>query len=90
MNHTYKDCQSCGMPLKRDSKGGGTNADGSTSAKYCSHCFINGTFTHPEITTAVAMQALVANKMATMGFPRFITGLFTKKIPKLERWRPNA
>ena len=78
------------MPLKRDAKGGGINADGSTSAKYCSHCFINGAFTHPEITTAAAMQALVADQMVKMGFPRFITGLFTRKIPNLERWRHDA
>ena len=32
-------CQSCGMPLSRDSLGGGTNADGSSSTEYCSHCF---------------------------------------------------
>ena len=25
---TYKNCQSRGMPLQRDEKGGGTNADG--------------------------------------------------------------
>lgn len=25
---TYKNCQSCGMPMKSDPKGGGTNADG--------------------------------------------------------------
>jgi hypothetical protein len=29
MSETNKNCQSCGMPLKRDLKGGGTNADGS-------------------------------------------------------------
>ena len=32
---TYKNCQSCGMPLSRDPNGGGTNADGSASAMYC-------------------------------------------------------
>ena len=26
-------CQSCGMPLSKDAKGGGTNADGSRSTK---------------------------------------------------------
>ena len=30
-NPHYKNCQSCGMPLRRDEKGGGTNADGSKS-----------------------------------------------------------
>jgi hypothetical protein len=29
MEKVYKNCQSCGMPLKKDAKGGGTNADGS-------------------------------------------------------------
>ena len=27
MDKEFKNCQSCGMPLKRDEKGGGTNAD---------------------------------------------------------------
>jgi len=36
MDASYKNCQSCGMPLKRDEKGGGTNADGSKSVMYCS------------------------------------------------------
>lgn len=31
MKHTFKNCQSCGMPLKKDEKGGGTNTDGSKS-----------------------------------------------------------
>ena len=26
MEKVYKNCQSCGMPLKKDEKGGGTNA----------------------------------------------------------------
>ncbi|MBI4622146.1 MAG: hypothetical protein HY736_02860 [Verrucomicrobia bacterium] len=28
---TYKYCQSCGMPTKRDKQGGGTDADGGRS-----------------------------------------------------------
>ena len=32
MQTTYKNCQSCGMPLKRDQEHGGTEADGSRSA----------------------------------------------------------
>jgi hypothetical protein len=30
-------CQSCGMPLSKDEKGGGTEADGRKSSQYCSH-----------------------------------------------------
>ena len=37
MDTIYKNCQSCGMPMKRDPQRGGTNADGSKSTMYCSH-----------------------------------------------------
>ena len=79
------ECQSCGMPLKRDEKGGGTNADGSVSAEYCSHCYVDGKFTDPNLT-AEKMQDLVLGKMKEMRFPGFIAKQFTKDIPKLKRW----
>ena len=87
MEKVYKFCQSCGMPLKKDEKGGGTNADGSKSVKFCSYCYQDGKFFNPEITTAKEMQAFVKVKMKEMGFPGFLTGFFTYGIPKLERWR---
>ncbi len=82
----YKNCQSCGMPLKKDPNGGGTQADGSTSAKYCSYCFQEGEFTQPDFTAA-DMQSFSKGKLQEMGFPGFLAGFFTKGIPKLERWR---
>lgn len=85
MEKTYDNCQSCGMPLKRDINGGGTNADGSKSAKYCSHCYDSGSFTLPDITLD-QMQDLVKSKLKGKGFPGFLAGFFTKGIPKLERW----
>jgi hypothetical protein len=54
MEKTYKNCQSCGMPLKRDEKGGGTNADGRKSTMFCSHCYENGKFTQPDITVRIS------------------------------------
>jgi len=86
MQTTYKNCQSCGMPLKRDEQGGGTNADGSKSLVYCSHCYQRGIFVLPDITVT-QMQERVQQKMSEMGFPRFLSGFFTRKIPKLERWQ---
>jgi hypothetical protein len=86
MEKTYKNCQSCGMPMKRDPQGGGSNADGSKSTMYCSHCYQNGAFTLPDYT-ARQMQELVKGKLREMGFPGFLTGLFTRGIPKLERWK---
>jgi hypothetical protein len=86
MEKTYKNCQSCGMPLKRDEKGGGTNADGRKSTMFCSHCYENGKFTQPDITVE-QMQAFVKQKIKEFGFPGFLAGLFTRGIPKLERWK---
>jgi hypothetical protein len=74
------------MPLKRDPKGGGTEADGSRSVKYCSHCYVKGVFTTPNCT-AEQMQTLVKGKLKEMGFPGFMASMFAKGIPKLERWR---
>jgi len=83
---SFKNCQSCGMPLTKDPGGGGTNADGSKSDRFCSHCFASGSFTMPDMTAA-QMQDLVRGKLKSMGFPGFVAGLFTKGIPKLERWK---
>ena len=86
MEKTYKNCQSCGMPMKKDVHGGGTNADGTKSKMYCSKCFENGKFKNPDMTVG-QMQVLVKGKLKEMGFPGFIAGWFTKGIPKLERWK---
>jgi Putative zinc ribbon domain len=51
-------CQSCGMPLKADPKGGGTNADGTSSPEYCSYCYVNGSFVNPDMTVE-QMKTLV-------------------------------
>jgi hypothetical protein len=85
MATSYRHCQSCGMPLSRDVRGGGTNADGSRSRTYCSHCYAGGRFTQPGITAA-GMQALVKGKLREMGLPGFVGWLFARKIPKLARW----
>ena len=74
------------MPLNKDPKGGGTNADGTTSTLYCSYCYENGKFTQPDFTPK-QMQEFVKEKMKAMGFPGFLAGFFTKGIPKLERWK---
>lgn len=88
MKKNNKNCQSCGMPLKRDEQGGGTNADGSKNMQYCSHCYQNGEFVLPDITVE-QMQARVKEKVVEFGIPRFLAGMFTKGIPKLERWQKS-
>lgn len=86
MNKVYKKCQSCGMPLKKSPDGAGTNSDGTISTKYYEYCYEKGQFSQPDIT-AKEMQEFVKHKMKDMGFPGFLAGLFSKGIPKLERWK---
>lgn len=86
MEQVYKNCQSCGMPLKKDEKGGGTNADGTISKMYCSKCYENGKFTSPDMTVE-QMKELVKGKLKEFGFPDIVAGFFTKKIPNLKRWK---
>ena len=83
---TYKNCQSCGMPLKKDPEKGGTESDGTKSLKYCSYCYSDGNFTQPNITVD-EMKKLVKGQMKKMGFPGFMAGFFTSGIPKLEIWK---
>ena len=74
------------MPLSRDPRGGGTNADGSISSEYCSHCYQKGAFTQPNVTAA-EMTTLVEGKLRSMHFPGFLARRFAKDVPTLRRWR---
>ena len=82
----YKLCQSCGMPLKKDKMGGGTNIDGSKSILYCSYCYVHGRFQNIEIDTPKKMQAFIKGKLKDVGFPGFVADIITLNIPKLKRW----
>ena len=85
MKPAYKNCQSCGMPLSKDPKGGGMEVDGTKSQMYCSHCYQDGKFTLPDITVQ-QMQERVKQKIKEMGLPGFMASFFARKVPKLERW----
>ena len=85
----YAVCQSCGMPLKRDEPGGGTNADGSRSEKYCSHCYRDGMFIAPDLT-AEQMRDRVIAKLRELHIPTFLGRLMSRNIAELERWRQSS
>ena len=89
MERAYKNCQSCGMPMKKDPQGGGTHADGRISTIYCSHCFQEGKFTVRNITVD-DMKVRVKEKLKQVGLPGFMTGLFTRNLHKLERWKIHS
>ncbi|MCA9361740.1 zinc ribbon domain-containing protein [Candidatus Kaiserbacteria bacterium] len=84
----YKQCQSCGFPLKQDKKGGGTNADGTVSEKYCSMCYENGQFlSPPEVDTAEKFQQYCMKEMKKDGWNGILAWFLTRGIPRLERWK---
>ena len=78
-------CQSCGMPLPKDEKGGGTETNGSKSTDYCSHCYRMGQFTLPYLTVE-EMVAMAQGILKKMHVPGFLAKKFTKDIPNLKRW----
>jgi hypothetical protein len=78
--------QSCSMPLNKDPKGGGTEADGSKSDTYCSLCYEDGAFVHPDFSVD-QMQAHCVEQLQKQGMPKVMAWLFTRGIPKLERWK---
>jgi len=84
----YKFCQSCGLPLKKDKKGGGSEKDGSISNMYCSMCYEKGQFlTPPDIDTAAKMQQYCIQEMKKDGMNAFFAWLATRSIPGLKRWK---
>ncbi len=82
----YINCQSCGMPLDKDDKNAGTEADESLSEMYCSHCYEHGKFTLPDITV-IEMRELVSNKIIEMNLPKFVAKFLTRNTYKLKRWK---
>ncbi len=84
MTETYKNCQSCGMPLSKDP--GGTEVNGSKNSMYCSHCYENGKFTVPDITLSQMQERVKKMMKEKMHFPGFVAYFFTRNIPKLKRW----
>ena len=83
---SYANCQSCGMPLGRDEKGGGTEADGSKSQMYCSHCYDAGQFRLPDLTAA-DMQRRVEGRLKELGLPQAAIRKSAGGIPGLARWK---
>lgn len=80
-----KSCQSCGMPIKRDPQGGGSNSDGSKNTDYCSLCYENGGFIQADFTAA-DMQKFCMKKITECKIPKLVAWMYTRGIPKLKRW----
>ena len=78
-------CQSCGMPMKKDPQGGGTNADGSKNLAYCSYCYQNGAFLFDG--TVEEFQEVCRKMMIEGGHFKFLAWLFSRGMKRLPRWK---
>jgi len=97
METAYSQCQSCGMPLDKDRHGGGSEADGSRSRKYCSFCYREGGFVDPDLTLAQmrARVRAISKKVALKaGRPaplaQLIAWFNAWRVAGLERWRDGG
>jgi hypothetical protein len=90
MSQHNKNCQSCGMPLSKDTKGGGTEKDGTKSTKYCSYCYANGAFVGGNVTLQ-EFSEISRKGMIASGKNKFFAWLFSRPfmLEHLERWKNN-
>ena len=84
----YKNCQSCGIPLHKDPKNGGTEKDGSKSLKYCGYCYQNGEFVGGNLSLK-EFSEISRKGMVEGGHNKFFAWLFSRPfmIGHLERWK---
>lgn len=80
-----KMCQSCGMPMSKDTQGGGSNADGTKSEIYCSYCYENGAFIFEG--NVKDFQNFCKEKMIEGGHSKPMAWLFTRGMKRLSRWK---
>lgn len=81
-------CQSCGMPLEKDPNQGGTNADQSKSATYCSFCYQNGNFTDAGSTLEEKIEKNTKLAVSKLGMTESEARIMAENIlPNLERWK---
>jgi hypothetical protein len=72
--------------MDQDPEKGGTNADGTKNDKYCSYCYVNGSF-RDNFTKASEMVVFVKGKLKEMGYGPIKRWFYTSHIPQLERWK---
>lgn len=85
MSKTYKQCQSCGMPLKNGEEAG-TEVNGDKSTMYCKFCYQNGVLTQPDITLE-EMKKVVDDALKGKRWIKPLRWLAVMQLPSLERWK---
>ena len=83
----FKQCQSCGMPLRTAKAGDcrGSERNGSKSEKWCQLCYVDGVFVNPDCSLD-EMKEIVDKALSEQGKGRIMRSMARTQIPKLERW----
>ena len=78
-------CQSCAMLFEYGKRG--KNADGTESADYCEHCFINGEFNTPDMTMEKMIEVCIPYRVPHV-YPDAETArkAMQEFYPTLKRW----
>lgn len=80
-------CQSCGMPLTRDTELG-TEKNGEKNREYCVYCYQNGAFTQNCTMEEMVDACLGYAKEAGQEKQPFLTKeAMMRWFPTLKRWR---
>jgi uncharacterized membrane protein YjjP (DUF1212 family) len=83
-----KRCQSCGRKMRRD-EDKGIKTNGKRSEDYCYMCFMNGNFTHPDITIEKIIEQGAkdwSEHDQNVNYEEAKKEL-SKIVPKLKRWK---
>lgn len=85
---SYKQCQSCGMPLKgKQGDLRGSESNGSQKSEmYCYLCYKDGAFCDPEMTVS-QMKSITDKALKEKGWIKPLRWVALMQIPKLARWK---
>lgn len=80
-------CQSCGMPLEKDPRKGGTESNGSKSKTYCSYCYVNGKFTFEG--NLEEYKTFMKGLLQKQGLSQLKIRFFLYTLSRLDRWKAS-
>lgn len=77
-------CQSCSKEILFISERG-TESNGELSKIFCKDCYIDGSYTEPELTFEIASQRLL-HQLNTMNYSQYKKCRASKKLERVSRW----
>jgi hypothetical protein len=78
-------CQSCGMPLDKESQKG-NDKNGLKTDEYCKYCYEYGAFKNPKMNLE-DMKNTVETHMKKLNIPHNVIKKAVNILPALGRWR---